>query len=118
MAIKKRSLSVAKRFRKKLLKTRTKSEIEFEKRLKELGIKYETQYIVFVSDTRFFILDFFFSELNWGCEIDGSWHTLLKTKKRDKWRTKLLLTKVEKVIRIKNKDIWKINLEKIQNPAY
>ena len=103
-----KSLKVARRFRKTLLTTETKSEKEFEKRLIQAGVEYKKQHIVFVSWWRFFIVDFYLPKHNLVVEIDG--HIHLTQKKKDKWRTELLLTKVGKLKRIKNENVCKVNL--------
>lgn len=112
---KQKSVKVAKRFRKTLLKKETKSEQEFEQRLKEHEIEYKKQHIIFVSWWRFFIADFYLPKQHLLIEVNGGFHYTKKQRARDKWRRELLKNAGYKIVEIKNENVDKFNIQCLIN---
>lgn len=89
------------KIRKKLLKNMTYPERLFEEKLKCLGVRYVLQKVVFVDEWQFYVIDFYFPKVKIGIELDGKHHD--KQVKKDNRRTKRLLTRINKIVRIPNK---------------
>ena len=85
----------------------TKSELAFRNRLEQSNIFYKTQYII-----GFYIVDFLVG--NTVIEIDGSVHDTEEAKLWDKERNDFILGKGYNLIRIRNEDIFKYDLGKLQ----
>lgn len=66
---------IGKKYADELNKRHTPAELEFEKILKEMGIKYYTNFRLFTEES-LYLLDFYVSFGNWnyGFEIDGGYH--------------------------------------------
>lgn len=102
----------ASEFRENRLKEPTPYELMFEEILKELGIKYEKEKIIYYDKVRaagksFFILDFYLPEYRVCIEIDGGYHYTDDIKKSDKLRTKILKKSNIWVIRFANETVEK-----------
>lgn len=65
---------LAKERREQLIKNITRSEVYFKLLLTKLNIEYTFQYIKFVSDYQFYILDFYLPKYNICIELDGKHH--------------------------------------------
>ena len=106
------------RFRERLEKNKTNSEVLFNKTLECIldftGVHFETNHIVQVSKDRCFYIDFYIPELYLGFEIDGKIH-----EGRDNYDTKRDILLAEKnilICRFKNEEIkTKKTLQKIIN---
>lgn len=102
---------VALRFRKDLIKNKTKAESIFNKAI--LGsiysVDFEFQSIVYITRKKriekFYIADFLIPSIKTIIEIDGEYHFTEEQKQKDIQRTKDLKQKGYKVIRINNNTI-------------
>lgn len=96
-----RILDVAKKYRDELVEKQTDSEKIIKAHLKSLNVKFEFQYIVFIDDNKFFIVDFFLPDYNIVLEIDGGYHSEIMQKIKDEERIKRLrklgIKKVERL---------------------
>jgi very-short-patch-repair endonuclease len=95
---------ISNKFRKKLIRNRTKAEMQFEEYLKVLRIRCELQKIIYAG-TSFYIVDIYLPRYNCVIEIDGSSH---KDKEvDDNIRTSnIILSGIKSVYRFTNKEVF------------
>lgn len=99
---------IALRFRKDLIKNKTKAESIFNKAILDsiYSVDFEFQSIVYITRKKriekFYIADFLIPSIKTIIEIDGEYHFTEEQKQKDIQRTKDLKQKGYKVIRINN----------------
>jgi very-short-patch-repair endonuclease len=108
------ALKVAEKIRKKGYHN-TKPELEMEKILKSLKIKYIHPYPIWDIE-HCFSADFFIPKIKTIIEVDGIyWHNLKKVKRKDKIRNKEMKNRGYNVIRIWENEITKESVQKAIN---
>ena len=99
-------IKTARERRKDLLNRLTPAEEIFKKFLKELGIKFEIQSIIYSYDQRkiidYYIADFYLPDMNAIIEIDGEHHNSYKQREDDILRDFYIKRMGYKVYRIQN----------------
>ena len=96
--------------RNKLIDNSTQSEITFKNKLDKLNIKYCYQK-GFIAGDNFCIVDFYLPKPYKLCiEIDGGYHNTPIQIRRDKSRTKYLINRGFKVLRLTNREANSIPL--------
>lgn len=100
---------LATEFRDKLIKNQTEAEKVFKILLKDVGLEYKFQEIIFIENSvQFYIVDFYLPALNIVIEVDGKYHNAKEQKKLDKLRTKALrANNIVEVIRFTNEAVLK-----------
>ena len=89
----------------------TRAEVIFERKLIELGIKYQTQYIFYSTDTAG-ICDFYLSEHKVLIEIDGGYHLEQDQQHKDRVKDFICATQLNKpVLRLTNKQAMYLSIE-------
>lgn len=91
----------------------TYPEKMFEEKLKRLGVRYVSQKVVFVDEWQFYVIDFYFPKQKIGIELDGKHH--FKQIKQDNRRTKRLLTRINKIVRLTNKEALAIKHKELKS---
>ncbi len=110
------------RFKKKLRKKATFSEIKVKDIFKKIGLKYKFQKGFYKLTGKYkgyhCIVDFYIPSLHLAIEIDGGYHDNPVQKRKDKFKDKWINKKREvKILRVKNKEVDEI-VEKINDFIY
>ncbi len=105
-------------FEKELRVNASATEKQFRRLLNAVKKKYELKFKVnfqkgWYKDEAFFISDFYFPEALMTIELDGTSHLSLKQQKQDARKAAYLLTQKVKTIRIKNQEVWGMDVEKL-----
>jgi very-short-patch-repair endonuclease len=96
-------------YKSQLFDYQTVAEIKFSSLLKELDIDYIEQYII-LTNTKFFIADFYIPTLHLIVELDGSQHYTEEGKAKDKRRDGMLKDfGFNKVLRFENKEVFNLS---------
>lgn len=104
---------------KELIKNITRAEVHVKVLLTKLNIDFEFQYIKFVNEYQFYILDFYLPKYQLCIELDGKHHyENLKQLEHDKIRDTSLSTLNIKTLRFPNNIALKFNKEELQKYIY
>jgi len=103
---KKQKQKLNKKYRRKLIRKATKSELLFKNMLDKKRIKYIFQKS-FIKDHFHCIVDFYLPNQKTCIEIDWGYHNKPSQRIKDHQKDLYLYSKGLKVVRIKNEDVYK-----------
>lgn len=109
----KKTLDIAKEFRRDLIIKQTPAEKEAKRVLKELKYRFAFQKEFFYSRGKFYILDFYLPLERIVIEIDGGYHNTVEQLEKDKIRTANIEKKNIKVIRFTNEVVLNTDFKPI-----
>ena len=96
---------------KSLRENATKAELYFKSLLDQTTIKYIFQK-AFIQGDAYVIVDFYLPKPYKLCiEIDGEYHDSESQKQKDQWKDRYLKSRKLKIIRLKNHEVYDLNLE-------